>query len=177
MNIAELDSTAWMRDYRMRKMSQEIKGWDDLPDLSWEEKVALLTYRMSLLPQTAAPVTHTLAPTLYMREMRIRAGTMVVGRKHLKGHTIYLASGSAVLITNEGRVTFRAPSMLTTAAGDYTVACTLEDCLIRTLHPNPSKTLDLQALENEWFGDATEAISHGKHLQEALCQDSSPQLQ
>ena len=156
-------------------MSTEIKGWDDLPALSWEEKVAILAYRTSLLAQNPAPVTHTVSERLYMREIKIPAGTLVVGRKHLKGHTLFLVSGSAVVITNEGRFTFRAPAMYTSAAGDYTVAYTLSDTVCRTLHPDPS-TLDIKTLENEWFGDPGEVIAHGKHIQESLCKSQTEQI-
>jgi hypothetical protein len=157
-------------------MSMEIKGWDDLPALSWEEKVALLAYRTAVMEQNPAPVTHTLSHNMYIREMHLKAGTLVVGRKHLKGHTLFLTRGSAVVITNEGRFTFKAPAMYTSSPGDYTVAYTLEDCVVRTGHPDP-KTMDLKALENEWFGDPSEVVAHGKHIQDTLCQDSLPQLQ
>src|SRR5713226_7262737 len=99
-------------------MQNLIPQWDQVPArLSWKEKVAYVAYQLSLMPQSPTPVEHIFATGVYIREMRILAGTLFVGRAHRFGHICQLVEGSVILINENGKVRLDAPAQVTTVPG------------------------------------------------------------
>ena len=88
-----------------------VPQWDQLPQhLNWNEKLAYLTHQFLTMEQTGCPLTHRFEQGLYIREIRIPAETLIIGRIHRHGHVCQLLEGDLVLIHREGaREGFRAP--------------------------------------------------------------------
>lgn len=128
-----------------------IPQWDQLPDLTFREKVAYLGHFFLSMPQSECPVAHTFGNKVYIREMRIPAGTIFLGRAHLKGHECSLIEGAAMWITPEGRREVHAPLTVHTTPGTHMVLYTLTDIVGQTVHPNPTEARDTDALENDIF--------------------------
>jgi hypothetical protein len=124
---------------------------DTLPALSWKEKLAYLTYEFLKLEQTECPIKHIFENGNYIREMRIPAGTLFIGRAHRFGHECQLISGEVVHITPESRTLIKAPFRMHTIPGYHMVFQALTDIVGRTIHPNPVGIVDTEELEKQIF--------------------------
>lgn len=147
-----------------------VVPWDSLPaQLSWKEKIAYLGVLFEQLPPSACPVEHVLgAHGRYVRKMNIPAGTMFLGREHLHGHECSLLKGSVILITEEGKRQVDAVTTLHTRPGFHMVIYALTDIEAQTVHPNPTNSRDIDALEAEIFGPIDELRRLGLAVQERL---------
>lgn len=61
------------------------------------------------LPQVDCPLKHHFAPGLYAREIFIPAGSVVVGKIHRHSHINVISQGSAIVVTEFGRMEVSAP--------------------------------------------------------------------
>lgn len=94
------------------------------------------------------PLTHHFAPGMYLREMRIPAGSLLVGKIHKEEHLVVLLQGALRLYTEAGGMQeVRAPAVLRSPPGAKRAALALEDTKWVTVHANPTDTRDLHELE------------------------------
>lgn len=145
-----------------------IPYWDQLPDLTWHEKVAYLAHQFLKLPQTPCPLTHILQPGVYIREMFLPAGTLFLGRAHRYGHECRLVSGSVIHITAEGKQMISAPFTMHTVPGYHMVLYAMTDAVGRTIHPNSADSHDTQLMEDEIFESADELKVLGAQIEKRL---------
>ena len=150
--------------------------WDSLPDLAWKDKVCLLTYLSLQGPQVETPLRDDFQPGLYIRTMKIPAGTLLTGREHLRGHLMRLIEGSVIVIAPDGRFHFDAPSEMHTKPGFHAIVYAQTDVLAATVHPNPEESRDIDALEALWFGPPANVVDRGKLIYEGLCLPQSQPL-
>jgi hypothetical protein len=94
------------------------------------------------------PLTHYFAPGMYLRSIRIPAGSLVVGKIHKEEHLVILLEGALRLYTEAGGlVEVHAPLVLRSPPGAKRAALALADTVWVTCHANPSNTQDLAQLE------------------------------
>jgi hypothetical protein len=99
------------------------------------------------LPQTEIPATHRFAPGLYMREIRVPAGTLMTGRVHRFEHVSVMVSGAMTTLVDgemkriEGYHPFIAP------AGTKRVGYTHTEVVWLTVHLNPDELRDIEQIE------------------------------
>lgn len=139
---------------------------------SWAEKLAYLTYRLRPLAdvpsEESCPVEHIFEPGMYIREMRIPADMLFIGRPHRHGHRCQLLSGSVLHITEDNAPTGvqrDAPFEVTTTPGTQMVLKTLTEVVGRTYHPNPTESRDIEALEADAFHPLEEMLQLGKTIE------------
>lgn len=145
-----------------------IPVWDQYPQLVWKEKVALQTYRFMQLPQVETGIAHLFDDKTYIREVRIPAGTLIVGRVHRHGHEMQLLEGSVLLIGEGFRMGKQAPDAVTTGPGFQMVCFTLSNVVARTIHPNPEDSRDIEALEADIFESPESLIEFGSQIERRL---------
>lgn len=81
------------------------------------------------LPQVDCPVVHHFGPGIYVREVLMPAGTLVVGHAHKASHLNVFLSGSLILLDDAGHArALKAPFMFTSPPGRK-VAWTVTDCV------------------------------------------------
>lgn len=144
-----------------------IPVWDQLPEMTWDEKLAYWTYLTAQLPQADTPVWHAFQGGQYLRMMQIPAGTLFVGRGHRHGHEIRLLEGSVVLIEEGKRTVYNAPDSIVSAPGYHTVCFTLTAVLGQTVHPDNGER-DLYKLENDIFEPIADMIALGETVHKRL---------
>lgn len=147
-----------------------IPAWDNLPELTWKDKVSYLTHLSLQTPQIAAPVSHLFEGGNYIREMRLPQGALLTGREHLLGHEMQLLEGSVMLIAPDGKFEFQAFASMQTKPGFHAVVYALTDIVARTVHPNPEGSRDIDALESKWFGTSEEVIARGAEIHQLIQQ-------
>jgi hypothetical protein len=98
------------------------------------------------LPQVACPLTHLFAPGVYLRQIAMPAGTLVIGKIHRTEHFNVIERGKFAIRHDDGRVeTLQAPVTFVSKAGVQKVLYIIEDTVWKTIHAT-SET-DLEKLE------------------------------
>lgn len=94
------------------------------------------------------PVTHHFAPGMYSREMRIPAGTLLVGKQHKVDHVSTLAQGRIHVFTvDDGPKIMDAPCTFISKAGVQRLGYAETDVVWVTYHATDST--DLADIERE----------------------------
>ena len=84
-------------------------------------KVDALVREMSALPQVNCPVQHFFGPSIYIREVVMPAGTVVVGKYHKEDHLCNMIEGRMVVVNEAGeQAEVVAPSVFMAKKGRKT---------------------------------------------------------
>ena len=93
------------------------------------------------------PVTHDFADQLYLRQMKMKAGQMVLAAQHKHKHIWFLLSGK-VSIKNKDKVKiYTGPCYKISEAGAQRVIYAHEDSVFVNIHKNPDNITDIEKLE------------------------------
>ena len=65
-------------------------------------KINVLVQEMLKYPQVECPVSHHFGPNIYIREVVMPAGTVVVGKPHKTEHMCNMISGRMIVINEDG---------------------------------------------------------------------------
>jgi hypothetical protein len=118
------------------------------------EQVGALIERLLEVPQPKANVRHIFGPNVYMRELTVAAGVLLVGRKHRHEHDCLLVRGRLVVFNEDGtRTELTAPLEFSAGAGRK-IARIEEDMTFVNVFPFPNGySTDVEALELLMFED------------------------
>lgn len=118
------------------------------PELSHAEKIAYLVRKLGSLPQVDCPLKHYFAPDVYLREIFMPAGAVVIGKIHKTEHFNLIEKGSVSIIHADGTTEkLIAPHTFVSKPGVQKVLYIHEDCIWRTIHVTSER--DLERLEAE----------------------------
>jgi mannose-6-phosphate isomerase-like protein (cupin superfamily) len=127
------------------------------PDaLVMRSKIADLEAVMKTMPQYQETLVHHFATGLYAREMRVEAGTVLVGKLHRRDCLNFIMAGEAEVVTEEGRFRVRAPEVFVSPAGTKRSMAALTDLVWITVHA--STETDLGKLEAEMIANSHEEL-------------------
>jgi hypothetical protein len=94
------------------------------------------------------PLTHVFTEGLYLRELRLEAGTTIVGKIHKEDHIVFLLHGIVAVATDTGVQEYKGPCYIESKAGVKRVAHAVTDIIWVNIHANPTNTQNLEELEN-----------------------------
>lgn len=140
----------------------------DFSGISWRDKMAFITFRLSTLPQVEMPLTHSFEDNKYIREIRIPAGTFLIGSTHLHGHYCELVSGSVLHVTEHSKSVINAPYSIQTSPGYQMVVFAITDVVSRTIHPNIENTTHVKYLEDTLFESKESVLERGRYVNERV---------
>ena len=89
---------------------------------------------------------HSFAEGLYIREMRMKKGQLGFSAIHKHSYGFFLLSGLLASSKEEGVEEFVSPCYIISPQGAKRIVYALEDCVIVTVHANPTNTEDLDEL-------------------------------
>ena len=113
------------------------------------------------LPQADCPITHRFAPGIYVREVKMPAGSYVIGHHHKTLHINIMLSGHLTLINEDGTKTeMHAPQTFIANTGRK-IAYIHEDVIFAT------EERDVETLE-DMFLDKSEAWLESKKFNQML---------
>lgn len=113
-----------------------------------QKRVDFIQHAFGKLPQVETPLVHRFTPGLYVREIFMPKGSIVVSRVHKTEHPFVVTRGRASVWTEEGGVVeICAPHVGITKPGTRRVLLIHEDCQWLTFHP--TKETDLEKLQVE----------------------------
>ena len=95
------------------------------------------------------PLKHTFAHGVYVREMKAKKETIIVGKIHQYDHVTFLLSGKLLVATENVTEEFIGPCYFKSVAGLKRVGYVIEDVIWINIHPNPTDTEDLEILEDK----------------------------
>ena len=114
------------------------------------------------------PLVHRFCPGIYVREIFIKAGSLLTGKIHREAHPVFLMQGAIRVFTEQGGMReLTAPLCFIAPPGAKRAALALEDTVWVTVHHNPSNTQDLAQLEAEIIAPSFEAYDTWKSLKSA----------
>lgn len=117
--------------------------------------------------QTPLPEpVHHFAPGLYLRELTVPAGMLVVGKIHRREHPIIVLRGKAIIWSEHGTAVLEGGHLAISPPGIKRVALAIEDTTFLTIHANREDSRDLDVIEAEHI--EPELMLSGSE-REALC--------
>lgn len=93
------------------------------------------------------PLTHRFSDGVYLREIFIPAGELIIGKTHAHEHFNFITKGKAIILTKDGAAVLEGAQTLLSSAGTKRALYTLEDTVWTTIHHNPNNITDLVELE------------------------------
>jgi len=109
------------------------------------DEVNIVTHQDSKL----FPLKHTFADGIYVRQMSMGIGTVVVGAIHKHLHVWFLLSGHISVATEENVEDYIAPCYVVAKPGTKRVIYANEDSIFVNIHKNPTNSQDIEWLEKE----------------------------
>ena len=94
------------------------------------------------------PLTHSFSDGVYIREMSMLKGGVVIGKIHNRSHTWFLMKGKIKVATEDEVITYSAPTYVNAKAGAKRVIIAIEDSIFVNVHPNPENITDIEKLED-----------------------------
>ena len=96
-----------------------------------------------------APIKHTFADGVYIRQMDMVKDSIVVGAIHKHLHVWFLLIGHVTVTTEDTTEDYIAPCYVVSTPGIKRVILANKDSIFVNIHKNPSNTQDIDKLEKE----------------------------
>ena len=109
------------------------------------DEVNIVTHNDSKL----FPLKHTFADGIYVRQMSMGVGTVVVGAIHKHLHVWFLLAGNISVVTEDNIEDYIAPCYVVAKPGTKRVIYANEDSIFVNVHKNPTNSQDIDWLEKE----------------------------
>jgi hypothetical protein len=136
MNTNNQPSTQTIgEDVRNRALESAAPNGAPCHPTTYQDRVELVAAAAASQPQIHCPLEHRFTPGLYIREIRMPKGAVIVSRKHLTEHPFIVSQGHAAVLTDEGVQQIRAPYCGITKPGTQRILYIHEDCVWTTFHP------------------------------------------
>jgi mannose-6-phosphate isomerase-like protein (cupin superfamily) len=116
-------------------------------ELPTREKIKRLQEAMLPMQSKQPEPRHFFAPGMYLRELVVPAGMLMVGKIHKHEHFLLVLKGRAEVISEFGRVVVEAGHISISPAGVKRVVLALEDTQFVTVHVNKDDSQDLAVIE------------------------------
>lgn len=110
------------------------------------------------LEQTPIHTRHLFPKDLYVREIFIPKGTVLIGRIHRSEYVEIVFCGEVDIYTEDGIKTVKAPATFVTKPGRKRMGLTLEDTLWTSVHPNPTNETNLEKLDAELLAETLDDV-------------------
>ena len=96
-----------------------------------------------------APIKHTFADSVYIRQMDMQKDSVVVGAIHKHLHVWFLLTGHVTIATQDSVEDYIAPCYVVSTPGVKRVIHAIKESIFVNVHKNPSNTKDVNKLEKE----------------------------
>lgn len=116
--------------------------------------------------ERVCPLTHSFSSGIYVREISIPAGMLVVGKIHKHDHPNFLLKGDVVVVTEDGVEELSAPMSMISKAGTKRALYAKTDLTWTTIHLNPTNTENIEELEEEIIAPSYEEYEAFKKLED-----------
>tara|TARA_R110001592_G_scaffold38699_1_gene127587 strand:+ start:154 stop:630 length:477 start_codon:yes stop_codon:yes gene_type:complete len=117
------------------------------------------------------PLTHSFSEGVYIREMAMPKGSVVIGAIHNISHTWFLMKGCLIIATEDGVDQYEAPVYFNAKPGHKRILRALTESIFINVHPNPNNITDTDELEKILTSKSYDNYENmNKEKQTELCQ-------
>tara|TARA_A100000172_G_scaffold78663_1_gene64516 strand:- start:149 stop:589 length:441 start_codon:yes stop_codon:yes gene_type:complete len=95
------------------------------------------------------PIKHEFADQIYLRQMTIKKGMVVVGAIHNHLHIFFLLKGHLTLSDKNTVEDYEGPCYVISKPGIQRAVYANEDSVVVNIHKNPTNTTDIDKIESE----------------------------
>jgi len=117
--------------------------------ISTSDETVVVGDGTEIIHSNIVPLKHSFADQLYIRQMEMKKGTMVIGAVHNHKHVWFLMTGHLTISDNEEVQDYEAPCYVVSEAGAQRVIYANENSIFVNVHKNPTNTENIQELEKE----------------------------
>ena len=142
-----------------------------LPVVTLDERIDTLTKATLEREQAECPVTHKFYPGMYVREMTVGPGVLVIGHYHKTSHYNRMVTGRALFVKDDGTVVEKIAPWLFVSKPGRKVAYVLEEMIFQNIFDTDET--DMEKLEAELFAQSDIWDEHVKKQQLLLTHDHS----
>ena len=103
----------------------------------------------SIVHDDIVPLKHSFADQIYIRQMEMKKGTMVIGAIHNHKHVWFLLTGHLTISNNKDVQDYEAPCYVVSEAGTQRAIYANEDSIFVNIHKNPENIENIDELEKE----------------------------
>ena len=122
------------------------------------------------MPQVEIPTVHHFGPEIYIREVTMPAGSVIIGHAHRSETTNQMLSGRIIVIDGDGtRREMVAPHQFVSPPGRK-VAYIVEETVWQNVWANPDNETDIAVLEDRYCEKSTAWLAH--HEQAHLVEEA-----
>jgi len=114
----------------------------EIPAIPTQEQILRLQAEMSLMPQVELETEHYFSGGMYCRKLTRPAGTVIVGKVHLKDHFFLCAKGEIIAWSEKGMKTLKAGDIIESKQGTKRVTYAVTDAIGITFHKTDKTDLD-----------------------------------
>lgn len=125
------------------------------------EKIMDLEQAMRELPGQIDPddiTYHHFAYGIYLRELFMPAGSLVVGKIHRTNHLTIVARGTVKITTDDGVQEVTGPWVFASKAGAKKAILAITDATL--MNPHPTNETDLEKIEEEFIAPSFDELDH-----------------
>ena len=94
------------------------------------------------------PLKHSFSDGVYIREMFMQAGGLVIGKLYKESHTWFLLHGTIEVATDEGNNVYTGPMYINAPSGTKRVIHAISDSTIVNVYANPNNVTNIDELED-----------------------------
>lgn len=116
------------------------------------------------MPQVAVPLTHHFAPGVYLREVCMPAGSLIIGHEHRTAHLNTVLTGRATVMMDGVVKEIVAPCTFLSAPGVRKVLFIHEEMRWQTIHPTDET--DLNKLEDLLIVKSASYLQHHEDMKQ-----------
>ena len=120
------------------------------------KKIARLEEKVLMEPQIECELNHSFSPGVYARELRLKAGSIVIGKIHKHQNMNIISKGEVTFFSTDGAVQVSAPYTFVASPGVKRVIYAHEDTVWTTIHG--THLTDLVEIENEFIAKSYDEI-------------------
>ena len=107
-----------------------------------KEQIEKLQSEMAKMPQVKLETEHYFSGGMYCRKLIRPAGTLIVGKVHLKDHFFMCAKGEIIAWSEKGMKTLKAGDIIESKQGTKRVTYAVTDAIGITFHKTDKTDLD-----------------------------------
>ena len=107
-----------------------------------KEQIEKLQSEMAKMPQVELETEHYFSGGMYCRKLIRPAGTLIVGKVHLKDHFFMCAKGEIIAWSEKGMKTLKAADIIESKQGTKRVTYAVTDAIGITFHKTDKTDLD-----------------------------------
>jgi hypothetical protein len=130
----------------------------DIDSLLSQKVETLLSHTLTL-PQVDCQTNHYFGPGIYIREMTIPAGSLIIGKPHRKEHMCVMLQGKMIFVSADGEKKELVAPLTFVGGPGRKIAYILEDTVFQNILATDET--DIEVLEN-MLVDNTQPVLEGE---------------